>query len=91
MEPPGQLKILVQGAQDLDTLVTVGEQQPYYILEVGSQRSKSKPCRDNGRSPIWNTAHKFDLQEEMMAKVIIKDDVTKGIIGEALIDLSRCV
>ena len=89
MPVPGALKILIVGAEDLDKLVTVGEQEPYYLLECGQQRSKSKPCRDNGRNPKWNTAHKFTLKDEMVAKVIIKDDVTKGIIGEALIDLGK--
>ncbi len=56
---PGVLKILVQGARNLDSLVTVGEQQPYYILECGAQRSRAKPCLTSGRNPVWNTAHKW--------------------------------
>lgn len=81
--PPGQLKILVHSARDLESLVTVGEQQPYYILEVGGHRSRSKPCLESGRNPVWNTAHKFDVADEEMGKITIKDEVTKGVIGEA--------
>lgn len=67
--PPGTLKMLVQGATGLDSLVTVGSQEPYYILEVGDQRSRSKPCQASGVDPIWNTAHKFSLSGEPFAKV----------------------
>jgi hypothetical protein len=67
--PPGILKVLVVGATGLDSLVSVGEQRPYYILEVGEQRSRSKPCATSGTRPVWNTAHKFTLDREVFAKV----------------------
>lgn len=84
---PGLLKVLIVGADNLDRLTTVGQQQPYYILECGQQRSKSKTS--DGCNPVWNSAHKFSLAEEEAAVVIIKDEVTKGIIGQAIIDLTR--
>eukprot|EP00775_Hariotina_reticulata_P013700 gene13700-13822_t len=76
-------------AHDLDRLTTVGEQQPYYILECGQQRSRSKTCLRDGCNPVWNSAHKFSLSIEEAALVIIKDEVTKGIIGQGVIDLAR--
>jgi len=90
MMVPGFLKILVVGGHDLDRLTTVGEQQPYYILECGQQRSRSKTCLRDGCNPVWNSAHKFSLSIEEAALVIIKDEVTKGIIGQGVIDLTRC-
>lgn len=91
---PGLLKVLVESASDLESLVTVGAQQPFYVLEVGSQRSRSKPAPPaagggSGTNPVWNTAHKFALTNEVVLKVTIKDDVTKGVIGEAYLDLMR--
>lgn len=85
----GALKILIVGADGLDKLVTVGGQQPYYILECGQQRSRSKPCVGDSCNPTWNTAHKFNLTEEVEVLATIKDEVTKGIIGQGAIDLSR--
>lgn len=87
---PGVMKVLIEGARDLENLVTMGHQQPFYILECGTQKSRSKVAtQGTGTSPIWNTAHKFALSNEMLMKVTIKDDVTKGVIGEALIDIGR--
>lgn len=91
LSTPGTLKILVIGAESLDTIVTAATQQPYYIIECGKQRSRSKPCLNNGSNPHWNTAHKFELLDETAAVAVIKDEATKGIIAEGLIDLSRCV
>jgi Ca2+-dependent lipid-binding protein len=90
LSTPGTLKILVIGAEELDKIVTAGVQQPYYIIECGKQRSRSKPCLQNGTNPHWNTAHKFELLDETAAVAVIKDEMTKGIIAEGLIDLSRC-
>lgn len=60
----------LQGARDLESLVSVGQQQPYYILECGQQRSRSKPCASSGTNPVWNTAHKFALgPSDFFAKV----------------------
>lgn len=90
LSTPGTLKILVIGAENLDRIVNNGQQQPYYIIECGKQRSRSKPCLDSGTNPHWNTAHKFELFDETAAVAVIKDEMTKGIIAEGLIDLSRC-
>lgn len=90
LSTPGTLKILVIGAEHLEKVVTAGTQQPYYIIECGKQRSRSKPCLQNGTNPHWNTAHKFELLDETAAVAVIKDEMTKGIIAEGLIDLSRC-
>jgi Ca2+-dependent lipid-binding protein len=90
LSTPGTLKILVIGAENLEKIVTAGTQQPYYIIECGKQRSRSKPCLQNGTNPHWNTAHKFELLDETAAVAVIKDEMTKGIIAEGLIDLSRC-
>lgn len=91
LSAPGTLKILVVGAEDLDQVVAFGQQQPYYIIECGKQRSRSKPCLTSGTSPQWNTAHKFELFDETAAVAVIKDETTKALIAEGLIDLSRCV
>lgn len=91
MLTPGTLKVLIAGANDLDKLVTVGEQRPYYVLECGQQRSRSKACAENGCNPVWNTAHKFNLNQEAGVVAIIKDEVTKGVIGQGVIELTRQV
>jgi hypothetical protein len=91
---PGTLKILVIGAEGLDhALATPGaaQQQPYYVVECGRQRSRSKPCTDSATAPVWNTAHKFELGDETAAVAVIKDEASRAVLGEALIDLSRCV
>jgi carbamoylphosphate synthase large subunit len=90
MVVPGMLKVLIEGARDVESLVTMGQQEPYYVLEVGAQRSRSKAApHGTGTSPIWNTAHKFALSNEVALKVTLKDEITKGVIGEAVIDLTR--
>ncbi|KAI8476379.1 MAG: hypothetical protein J3K34DRAFT_516533 [Monoraphidium minutum] len=87
---PGIVKVLVEGAKNLDNLVESGAQQPYYVLSCGAQRSRSKvAAAGTPASPKWNTAHKFALSNEMIMRVTIKDEVTKGVIGEALIDLTK--
>jgi hypothetical protein len=92
MVTPGMLKVLIEGAASLDSLVSVGQQRPFYVIECGAQRSRSKMAAGGAAtSPVWNTAHKFALSNEVAIKVVIKDDVTKGVIGEAAIDLMRCV
>lgn len=85
----GTLKILIEGAREIASIVSIGEQHPYYLLECGQHKVKSKPCRSDGRNPVWTVAHKFQVTDEMVVKVVLKDDGTKGIIGEALIDLER--
>lgn len=90
MAGSGVLKILIVGADSLDKIVTAGQQQPYYILECGNQRSRSKPCLDSGIHPTWNTAHKFNIADEVQVLAVIKDEVTKGIIGQGVIELPRC-
>jgi hypothetical protein len=89
LSAPGTLKILVIGAEGLDRVTSVGEQQPYYIIECGRQRSRSKPCLTSGTAPHWNTAHKFELLDETAAVAVIKDEGSKAVIAEGLIDLSR--
>lgn len=86
---PGALKILIVGANGLDKLVTVGEQQPYYVLECGQQRSRSKPCVGSGCDPTWTSAHKFNLTEEVGIAASVRDEVTKGIIGQGVIELAK--
>lgn len=71
------------------SLVTHGAQQPYYILECGSSKTRSKCSLDDGRNPIWSMAHKFDITFETEAKLIVKDEITKGIIGECTVDLTH--
>ncbi|KIY98501.1 hypothetical protein MNEG_9459, partial [Monoraphidium neglectum] len=85
---PGVLKVLIEGARDTDVVAPGGaeQQHPFYVLECGNQRSRSKPAR--GAHPVWNVAHKFALANEMMMRLTLKDDGTKAVIGEALIDLS---
>lgn len=89
MASGGQLKILIVGAHDLDRIVTADQQQPYYILECGNQRSRSKPCLDSGTNPTWNTAHKFNITDEVAVLAVIKDEGTKGVIGQGMIELPR--
>lgn len=90
MAVPGQLKLLMVGAEGLDVIVTSGQQQPFYQLLVGQQRSvKGKPA-SSSTSPVWNTAHKFALTDEPLVLVAIKDETTRGIIAEGAIDLARC-
>ncbi|KAF6266676.1 hypothetical protein COO60DRAFT_8900 [Scenedesmus sp. NREL 46B-D3] len=91
MASSGQLKILIVGADELDRIVTVGQQQPYYVLECGNQRCRSKPCLDSGTHPTWNTAHKFNITDEKAVLAVIKADVSKGVIGQGLIDLPRAL
>jgi hypothetical protein len=90
MASGGQLKILIVGADDLDRIVTAGQQQPYYILECGNQRCRSKPCLDSGINPTWNTAHKFNITDEVAVLAVLKDETTKGVIGQGMIELPRC-
>eukprot|EP00879_Flechtneria_rotunda_P003417 GHRR01003645.1.p1 GENE.GHRR01003645.1~~GHRR01003645.1.p1 ORF type:complete len:678 (+),score=311.46 GHRR01003645.1:524-2557(+) len=85
----GTLKVLIVGAENLDRLVTVGEQQPYYLLEYGQQRSRSKPCIQDGCNPMWNTAHKFYIADGSPILAVIKDAVAKGVLGETAIDHTR--
>jgi C2 domain len=82
---------MVVGADDLERVVKHSEQQPYYVLECGHQRSRSKPSSTGeGVHPVWNTAHRFVLTDEMKINAVIKDDVTKALIGQGVIELARC-
>lgn len=87
---PGLLKVLIEGAHGLDNLVPGGQQHPYYVLQCGAWKSRSKAAaHGTGTHPVWHSAHKFELSNEVVMKIIVKDEVTKGVIGEALIDLAR--
>jgi hypothetical protein len=89
---PGMMKVLIEGAQDLDDVSQPGgpPQQPFYVLECGNQRSRSRPAASGGpHGPAFNTAHKFALTSEVLMRVAVRDDVTKELIGEGLIDLGR--
>jgi len=86
---PGMLKVLVEGATDLEPLSN--NQQPFYVLECGAQRSRSKVAANGTQtSPIWLKAHKFAItSNDMVMRVTIKDEVTRAVIGDGLVDLSR--
>jgi hypothetical protein len=85
------LKVLIVGAHDLENVAPDGaEQQPFYILECGAQRSRSKAARRGGcTSPEWHTAHRFAVSDEVAVNAVIKDELTKELIGEGSIDLER--
>jgi hypothetical protein len=88
---PGMLKVLVEGATDLEAVGP--RQQPFYILECGTQRSRSKAAAEGtAADPVWRKAHKFALtSNDMVMRVTIKDEATRAVIGDGLIDLSRWV
>lgn len=87
---PGMLKVLIEGASDLAPRAASAHLEPFYVLQCGAQRCRSKAAsRGTGCNPAWSTAHKFALSNEMVMRVTIKDEASKESLGEALIDLSR--
>lgn len=87
---PGLLKVLIEGARGLPPPAAAAGGQPFYLLECGAARSRSRAAAAGGGAPVWNTAHKFALSNEVAVRVVIKDEATKAVIGEAAIDLTRC-
>lgn len=65
----GELKVLVDKASDLEQVVS--NQQPYYVLECGPQRCRSRVAPVGGAAaPQWRRAHRFALSgDDMVLRV----------------------
>merc|ERR1712106_616883 len=88
---PGQIKITVHKARDIEKSGMFGKADPYVILTHGDQKAKSKTIKNN-YNPEWDFTAKFDIKQEVTEGITISvfdDDIGKDdALGQKILDIS---
>merc|ERR1711892_896960 len=76
---PGQIKITVHKARDIEKRGMFGKADPYVIMTHKDQKAKSKTIKNN-YNPEWDFTSKFDIKKEVTEGITISvfdDDIGK--------------
>merc|ERR1711892_1575890 len=88
---PGQIKITVHKARDIEKRGMFGKADPYVILTHGDQKAKSKTIKNN-YNPEWDFTAKFDIKQEATEGITISvfdNDIGKDdALGQKILDIS---
>lgn len=93
----GELRLTLQFAQGLKDEDWFGKQDPYCIIQCGSQKVRSRTHTDGGRNPVWNENFNLQVVNEneitvtiMDADVLSRDDLV-GIAHIPLAQARECL
>ncbi|CAD8173088.1 unnamed protein product [Paramecium octaurelia] len=98
MKSKPNLNITVKGAQllqDLDQQKGRGKQDPQAIIQLGSQKFKTKAATNQGKVPIWNETFQFvyDPKNSNLTVSVVDVDLQKKnpeeLIGKGVLDLKN--
>merc|ERR1739838_1275680 len=88
---PGQIKITVHKARDIEKRGMFGKADPYVIMTHKDQKAKSKTIKNN-YNPEWDFTAKFDIKKEVTEGITISvfdDDIGKDdALGQKILDIS---
>merc|ERR1712106_89440 len=91
---PGQIKITVHKARDIEKRGMFGKADPYVIMTHKDQKAKSKTIKNN-YSPEWDFSAKFDIKKEVTEGVTISvfdDDIGKDDnLGVKTLDINAII
>merc|ERR1712128_11380 len=91
---PGQIKITVHKARDIEKRGMFGKADPYVIMTHKDQKAKSKTIKNN-YNPEWDFTAKFDIKKEVTEGITISvfdDDIGKDdALGQKILDISAII
>jgi Ca2+-dependent lipid-binding protein len=65
-------------------------QDPYIFVQVGSQRYRSRTCKDGGKRPVWNERFEFTSTDNTLKITVMDQDTFKDdLVGEGTFNLSK--
>lgn len=65
-------------------------QDPYAVIEVGSQKKKTKTHKEGGKKPKWNEILTFKVQNNVMKITVMDQDPTSDdVVASATVDLEK--
>ena len=71
MPPPsepvhkGTLVCVVLKARNLPNKKSIGKQDPYTVLTMGTEQQKTKPDKRGGQHPTWDEQLHFEIYDDM--------------------------
>merc|ERR1712123_479524 len=91
---PGQIKISVHKARDIEKRGMFGKADPYVIMTHKDQKAKSKTIKNN-YNPEWDFSAKFDIKKEVTEGITISvfdDDIGKDDnLGVKTLDINAII
>merc|ERR1712106_683222 len=91
---PGQIKITVHKARDIEKRGMFGKADPYVIMTHKDQKAKSKTIKNN-YNPEWDFTAKFDIKKEVTEGITISvfdDDIGKDdTLGVKTLDINAII
>merc|ERR1712106_320884 len=91
---PGQIKITVHKARDIEKRGMFGKADPYVIMTHKDQKAKSKTIKNN-HNPEWDFTAKFDIKKEVTEGITISvfdDDIGKDdTLGVKTLDIDAII
>lgn len=86
----GSLEVRVMSAYDLRHVQSLGRQDPYVVLRIGTFTETTKVAKDAGRQATWNESMHFHIGSEAAFTVSVMDKnklLSDKFIGSATIPL----
>ncbi len=87
----GNLKVNVISANLMKDTDLIGKMDPYFEIQVGSQKNKSQVSKDQGTKPVWNQEFAFKVDGESEIKItLFDDDIGKDdFIGQTTLAIAQ--
>ena len=61
----GTLVCVVLKAKNLPNKRSIGKQDPYTVLQLGSEQQKTQPDKRGGQHPTWDEQLHFEIYDDM--------------------------
>ncbi|MCO5585044.1 hypothetical protein L7F22_038976 [Adiantum nelumboides] len=79
----GTLVCVVLKAKNLPNKRSIGKQDPYCVLQMGTEQQKTKPDKRGGQHPTWDEQLHFEIFEDMEDQLRRKSADENGSISQA--------
>ncbi|KAN0064147.1 hypothetical protein ACQY0O_003314 [Thecaphora frezii] len=73
----GTLVCVVLKAKNLPNKRSIGKQDPYCVLTMGSEQQRTKPDKRGGQHPTWDEQLHFEIYEDMEDALVKRSDGSK--------------
>lgn len=80
----GTLVCVVLKAKNLPNKRSIGKQDPYCVLALGSETQKTDPDKKGGQHPVWDSQLHFEIYEDV-------EDMLKRTAGDADVDANATI
>lgn len=79
----GTLVCVVLKAKNLPNKRSIGKQDPYCVLQMGTDQQKTKPDKRGGQHPTWDEQLHFEIYEDMEDQLRKKSTDENGSISQS--------